>query len=165
MFTRALSRYCSLPCADLVSVREELESLNVYTSLLRFCFPKLEVTVMVDERILNCSIIKAIFQPLVENSVNHTSLNSSDPLTIRIWGYEEENDLIFIVSDNGNGMKREQLDYVRNYLNDEKASGKGIGLKNIHRRINLYYGKAYGLFIDSSPGKGTSVTIRIPKKG
>lgn len=150
--------------SDLVPVREELEYLNVYTSLLHFCFPKLEVSVMVDEKIMNYSIIKAIFQPLVENSVNHACRNISDFLIIRIWGYEDENDLIFIVSDNGNGMEREQLEYVRNYLNDENASGKGIGLKNIHRRINLYYGKDYGLYIDSSPGKGTSVTIRIPQK-
>ena len=39
----------------------------------------------------------------------------------------------------------------------------GIGLKNIHRRIRLYYGPDYGLTLQSSPGRGTSVTVRIPK--
>lgn len=149
--------------SNLVTVREELEYLQVYTSLLSFCFPKLEVIVMVDEKIMDCSIIKVIFQPLVENSVNHVARDLSKSIIIRIWGYEEENDLVFIVSDDGNGMGREQLEQIRGYLDDETASDRGIGLKNIHRRINLYYGKNYGLFIDSSPGRGTSVTIRLPK--
>lgn len=149
--------------SNLVTVREELEYLQVYTSLLKFCFPKLDVVVIVDEKIMDYPIIKVIFQPLVENSVNHVARNLARSITIRIWGYEEDDNLVFIVSDDGNGMEREQLEQIRSYLDDENASDQGIGLKNIHRRINLYYGKNYGLFIDSSPGRGTSVTIRIPK--
>lgn len=163
LYLSRVLRYGISNPAHLVTVREELEYLNVYTSLLHFCFPKLEVSVIVDEGILDYSIIKVLFQPLVENSVNHASQSISASLTIHIWGYEEENDLIFIVSDDGNGMDREQLEYIRSYLSDEHGNDKGIGLKNIHRRINLYYGSEYGLYIDSISGHGTSVTIRIPK--
>ena len=74
----------------------------------------------------------------------------------------EQSDLLFIVSDDGVGIPHEQLENIRTSLDDENDTVHGIGLKNIHRRIRLYYGDNYGIVINSSPGRGTSVTVRIP---
>lgn len=156
-------RYGVTNQSRLVTVREELEQLKNYTDLLHSCFPQLQIHVFADEGIMEYFIIKVIFQPLVENSVNHAVQNIQRPIHIQVWGYEENNDLVFIISDDGNGMEKQYLEELRKSLNDENDTRHGIGLKNIHRRIRLYYGENYGLVINSSPGRGTSVTVRIPK--
>ncbi|HBY71030.1 MAG TPA: two-component sensor histidine kinase, partial [Lachnospiraceae bacterium] len=48
------------------------------------------------------------------------------------------------------------------YLEDKNTAFHSIGLKNIKKRIQLYYGKEYDLFIDSRLNQGTTVTIKIP---
>lgn len=156
-------RYGVSEQSRLVSVREELEHLKDYTDLLHYCLPGLQVHVFVDEMILDYSIIKVILQPLVENSVNHASKNSRSSIQIQIWGYEENTDLLFTVSDNGDGIEASYLQEIIDALDNENDTSHGIGLKNIHRRIRLYYGEHYGLTIKSSPGRGTSVTVRLPK--
>lgn len=147
----------------LVTVREELEQLKNYTDLLHYCLPALQISVFVDDQIMEYSIIKVILQPLVENSVNHASSSPDAALTIQIWGYADENDIVFTVSDNGDGIEETYLQELIQSLDAENDTRHGIGLKNIHRRIRLYYGPDYGLTLQSSPGRGTSVTVRIPK--
>lgn len=147
----------------LVTVREELEQLKNYTDLLYYCLPALQIFVFVDDQIMDYSIIKVILQPLVENSVNHASSSPDAALTIQIWGYADENDIVFTVSDNGDGIEETYLQELIQSLDAENDARHGIGLKNIHRRIRLYYGPDYGLTLQSSPGRGTSVTVRIPK--
>lgn len=147
----------------LVTVREELEQLKNYTDLLHYCLPALQIFVFVDDQIMDYSIIKVILQPLVENSVNHASRSPDATLTIQIWGYADENDIVFTVSDNGDGIEETYLQELIHSLDAENDTRHGIGLKNIHRRIRLYYGPDYGLTLQSSPRRGTSVTVRIPK--
>ena len=125
--------------------------------------PALQIFVFVDDQIMDYSIIKVILQPLVENSVNHASSSPDTALTIQIWGYADENDIVFTVSDNGDGIEEAYLQELIQSLDAENDTRHGIGLKNIHRRIRLYYGPDYGLTLQSSPGRGTSVTVRIPK--
>ncbi len=156
-------RYGVTNHAALVTIREELEHLQYYTSLLHHCFPQLQVDTFIDKRLYEYCTTKLIFQPLVENAANHAVKDPGYSLRIQVWGYEEKNDLIFTVSDNGQGMEKEYLEDLRCSLDEENNTRYGIGLKNIHRRIRLYYGKDYGLLINSSPGKGTAVTVRIPK--
>ena len=119
--------------------------------------------IFIDKALYDYYMIKVIFQPLVENAVNHAIKEPQNAIHIQVWGYEEKNDLIFMVSDDGHGMEKQYLDDLRASLDDENNTRYGIGLKNIHRRIRLYYGKNYGLVINSAPCKGTSVTVRIPK--
>ncbi len=156
-------RYGVSEQSRLVSVREELNHLKDYTDLLHYCLPGLQIHILVDDKIMDYSIIKVILQPLVENSVNHASQNSRSSIRIQIWGYEENTDLLFTVSDNGDGIEASYLQEIVDALDDENDTSHGIGLKNIHRRIRLYYGIHYGLSIKSSPGRGTAVTVRLPK--
>lgn len=110
---------------------------------------------------MHCNIIKLLLQPLVENSINHGLENSSAQGTIQIQGYKSNKKLIFTVSDNGNGMPEEQLDLLRDYLDDKNTAFKSIGLKNIKKRIQLYYGSEYDLIIESQLYQGTAVTVTL----
>ena len=105
----------------------------------------------------------------MENSFYH-GLNyctAGDNITIQA---KRDSSILYItVSDNGQGMTQEVLDELRAKLSEEASftelghrNKQGIGLKNIHSRIELYYGRGYGLSITSTPGEGTSITIKIP---
>lgn len=147
----------------LVTVGEELEHLKDYISLLEYRFhDRIKVQIQISPDIMDTMIIKLILQPLVENCINHGIIGMNTVGYIQIWGYRQEDMIIFTVTDNGNGMDEENLRLLQGYLNNENEAFTSIGLKNIHRRIQLYYGSEYGLTINSKPGKGTSVTIHFP---
>lgn len=79
---------------------------------------------------------------------------------IQIRIYEEGNDIVFQIEDNGVGMTEEQC---REILHKEPGDRTGIGIKNVNDRIKIYFGEEYGLSITSELDEGTCVTIRMPK--
>ena len=79
-------------------------------------------------------------------------------ILIRI--YSEGKDVVFRVEDNGVGMSEEQC---RSILHKEPGDNSGIGIKNVNDRIKIYFGKEYGLSIESELDEGTTVIIRMPK--
>ena len=44
------------------------------------------------------------------------------------------------------------------------GKGSGVGLRNVNERIQLYFGKEYGLKILSQPDEGTLARIHLPVK-
>ena len=121
------------------------------------------VNICIPEELLKYKTIKLLFQPLVENAVVHGT-KQKPCIDIDILGYEEGNTLFFTVSDNGSGMPESQLKALNDQLNDSSLSTPSIGLKNINRRLSLYYGEAYGLKIHSVYSIGTTITVSIPAK-
>ena len=73
-----------------------------------------------------------------------------------------EGNLKLCVEDNGSGISKEKLEELREGLEQEDIYREHIGLYNSHRVVRLLYGPAYGMAIDSSPGKGTRVVITLP---
>lgn len=155
-------RYGVSDTSNIVTVQQECLHLEEYIRLIRLRYPNIDVHTYIEPSIMHCNIIKLLLQPLVENSVNHGLENSSAQGTIQIWGYKSNKKLIFTVSDNGNGMPEEQLDLLRDYLDDKNTAFKSIGLKNIKKRIQLYYGSEYDLIIESQLYQGTAVTVTLP---
>ena len=155
-------RYGVSDTANVVTVSEECMHLDEYIQLIHLRFPNIDIHTYIDASINNCKIIKLLLQPLVENSVNHGLENNSSHGVIQIWGYKQNNQLVFTVSDNGNGMPEDQLKLLQDYLDEKNSAFKSIGLKNIKKRIQLYYGSEYNLTIDSRLYQGTSVTVTLP---
>ena len=113
----------------------------------------------IDENILGFEILNLLLQPLVENAVVHGLDHkvTEGRKKLEIHGREEQDELVFTVSDNGCGMTEETR---KNLLTMES---KGYGVQNVHHRIQLYYGEKYGLQYESRVDEGTTVTLRIPK--
>ena len=89
-------------------------------------------------------------------------MNEDDHPRILVRGFKKEEEIYLVVSDNGMGMRRED---VENILTDNQKvpkHGSGVGLINVHTRIQLMFGVRYGLKVESEPDEGTRVTIRIP---
>jgi len=146
----------------LVTVEEEHAHLEEYIRLIKLSYANVSISTSLDPEILSYRMLKLLLQPLVENSINHGIIDDASNGSIQIWGYEKDGELIFTVSDNGNGMDEEHLALLRDYLEDKNTAFHSIGLKNIRKRIQLYYGKEYDLYIDSRLHQGTTVTIKIP---
>ena len=66
-----------------------------------------------------------------------------------------------MIRDDGVGMTQEQIQAA---LNADTRTKGGFGLSSVQQRIHLLYGDTFGLSIQSEPGRGTTVVIRIPVK-
>ncbi|GJM73591.1 hypothetical protein HMSSN036_58070 [Paenibacillus macerans] len=158
------------------SVKHELEYTANYVQLQNLRFDhKFLLDVRIPEEIQQCSIIPLVFQPIVENSINHGFEDYSRTMNIAIDGFwTEDGEILIRITDDGIGMtedKQKELqallesagsDKYKLDMTDEPA-GKGLGLKNIAERIKLHYGDRYYLMIRSGIGQGTTVEILIPK--
>ncbi|CAM4199309.1 histidine kinase [Paenibacillus macerans] len=158
------------------SVKHELEYTANYVQLQNLRFDhKFLLDIRIPEDIQQCSIIPLVFQPIVENSINHGFEDYSQTMNIAIEGFwTEEGEILIRMTDDGIGMtedKQKELqvlleaagsDKYKLDMTDEPA-GKGLGLKNIAERIKLHYGDRYYLMIRSGIGQGTTVEILIPK--
>lgn len=101
---------------------------------------------------------KLILQPLVENALEHgLDLKEEGDKKLVVSCQEDAEDIIFTVQDNGVGMDTTTVDSLI------KTHKTGYGLRNVYDRLVLLYGKNYGLHIESYPGAGTKIKIRIPK--
>lgn len=108
-------------------------------------------------------VIKLIVQTLVENALYHGLEGMYGDGEIKIHAYRKGDDLYISVKDNGIGMSKEQAEALLDYKTELKtAKGNGIGVRNVHERIQLYYGKAYGVTILSEEDEGTEVLIHLP---
>lgn len=164
--SRALARYYKISLnrgEDLISLNEELRHVETYVQIQNYRFDnRISLHIDVPEELRRLKIQKIVLQPLVENAILHgmLMLEKGERGTVTITGWKQSGDLFLTVKDEGVGMPASQL---RNILTDKPVVDRhGYGIRNIHKRLQLQYGEKYGLHFDSTPGKGTTVTIRIP---
>lgn len=122
---------------------------------------RLAYSIDIDEAILPCKVPKLLIQPIVENSIVH-GLENTRSIAIAITGRRLGRDLVLRVEDDGPGIDRGKLAALQAVLSDENALPERIGLYNVHRVAQLLYGQEYGLTIDSDPGRGMKVGLKIP---
>lgn len=119
----------------------------------------------IEEEVLKDAIPRLSIQPIVENALNHGLRNSRGAKKVHICARAQEENLQITVDDNGVGMSQEKIKKLLDPENArESENGKSIGINNIHMRMKMLYGEAYGLSISSEIGKGTCVMLRIPRK-
>lgn len=110
--------------------------------------------------VASVSIPKIILQPIVENSIYHGIRDLEHPGHIAITLEEQGDDIVFTISDDGIGFDTRLKELP---ASEKEIKLGGVGIKNVDQRLKLTYGEAYGLVIDSSPGKGTSVQVKVHK--
>ena len=81
---------------------------------------------------------------------------------IKVVGKKEGETIILSVSDNGMGMSKEEVDLVLTDSNTIHKHGTGVGLVNVNNRIQILFGKEYGIRVESEPDEGTTISICIP---
>ena len=147
-----------------ISLERELEHVKNYLIIQSMRYAdKFTYEISAEPGVERCRTIKLILQPIVENCIYHGIKKKRGTGKITIRAYRREQNLIIEVSDDGCGMPEE---ICRKILSDEieseNISGSGIGVKNVNERIQLRFGKKYGLCYSSEEGVGTTVTYVLP---
>ena len=147
-----------------ISLERELEHVKNYLIIQSMRYAdKFTYEISAEPGVERCRTIKLILQPIVENCIYHGIKKKRGTGKITIRAYRREQNLIIEVSDDGCGMTEE---ICRKILSDEieseDISGSGIGVKNVNERIQLRFGKKYGLSYSSEEGVGTTVTYVLP---
>ncbi|MBB3108148.1 two-component system sensor histidine kinase YesM [Paenibacillus phyllosphaerae] len=145
------------------TLADERNLVDKYVSIQQYRYPgrfRLEWDVPVT--LNSCTVLRLMIQPLVENALFHGLFDLEEKGVILVSARVVEETLHVTVSDNGIGVSDRpfELDLKRNPIHTGQT--KGIGLANIRERIIFHFGVEYGIDFESVPGKGTSVTIRIP---
>lgn len=159
-----------------LSVKHEVEYTQNYLKILNIRFDnKFLFDIRIPDEIMQCNIIPLVFQPIVENSVNHGFIDTKQAMSIVITGsYVEHKGIMFRITDDGAGIAPDKLAELRFILENidldkikfEEAddhSERGLGLKNIAERIKLHYGNQYYLTVYSEVGRGTTVELLVPE--
>lgn len=161
-----LSRFYKLTLSrkrDLSSIENELEHAQVYLQLMNMRYDdKIDLVVDVPNELLQYRIPKLTFQPILENSILHGILEKEEKSgTIVLTAWEEEGDIVILISDDGVGMTEDEIARILSENVSHERKGSSIAIYNIHNRLRLLYGEPYGLTYQSNGG--CDVTIRIPK--
>jgi len=141
---------------ETVSLSESLDLVESYLAIQKIRFgERLSYLISADPEILQTTVPKLIIQPLVENAVIHGLEPGMENGMITVRACREEDRLIIRIEDDGVGMESP-------WTPGETAGPQGVGLSNVHRRLELLYGAPCGLSVDSVPGSGTTVTLTLP---
>jgi two-component system, LytTR family, sensor kinase len=150
-------RYAFARDRSYVTLADELRYVEKYLRLERARFrDRLEVTLEVAPDILPVLVPILSLQPLVENSIRH-GVEAGSGGRVAITGEDLGADARVVVADDGHGMEPAQ---ARAALAGLRG---GIGVSNVHRRVQSSFGPEYGLAIESTPGEGTTVALTVPK--
>lgn len=147
-----------------ILLKKEIEHVKNYLIIQSMRYAdKFTFEICVEPEVEKCRIIKLILQPIVENCIYHGIKKKRGSGHIRIRAFREECNLIIKVEDDGCGISQEMCRKMLSYeVEPENISGSGIGVKNVNERIQLRFGKEYGLSYQSEEGKGTTVTYLLP---
>lgn len=158
--------------ASQTTLGQELEQIRHYLTIIESRLEgRVQTKIEVDEEWLEVVLPKVTIQPIIENAVKYglePMLGSPSKLLVSATQHHRE--LQIRITDNGMGMDEEILSQVRASLQMDPNSvlepinrpRRGIGLHNVHARINMMFGGAYGVCIESKEGEGTTVIVVLP---
>ena len=170
---RALSSFFRIALSkgkDWISIRQEIEQVRSYLTIQKMRYRDiLDYEIDVDEDILDATILKLTVQPLVENALYHGIKNKRNGGTITVRARRTDHNVVLLqVQDDGAGFTPYKLAQIQADMNDDSneitLKESGFGLENVNKRVKLFYGKQYGLSINSQYQAGTQVTLSIPLK-
>ena len=153
---------------ELITIADETAHVQSYLTIQEMRYrDKFRYLIDIDSAIQDMKILKITLQPLVENAIYHGVKEVDYQGFIRITGRQEGKLIVLEVADNGRGMNRQELkdviEEIESPLEQQgQLSRRGMGIRNVHERIRLYFGSAYGLSCTSALGKGTTFTVRVP---
>jgi two-component system, LytTR family, sensor kinase len=154
------TRHSFQRAGSYTTLEDELRSIERYLVLEQARFgERLAVTLRIAPEVLGVSIPVLSLQPLVENGVRHGLAAKDGPGTITILAEDNDYEAVITVEDDGVGEDPER---VRRALAGDDSMDS-IGLGNVDERLRSAFGDEYGLVVETAPGAGTKVTVRVPK--
>ena len=140
-------------------VEDELKLVENYAVIQKARFMNFELVIEKDENCQKCRMRKFLLQPIIENAVVHglgKGKIKNTEIYVKVW---VDGNLHIIVEDEGVGFDVEEW----RRKPEKNPEHTNIGIKNVEEMIRIEYGDAYGMWIESEPGKGTKVTYLLPE--
>lgn len=154
--------------SNIVTVGDELVQLQNYMNIQNIRFPdRFRVEIDIPEEIRNCSIIKFVLQPIVENSIHHGFVKKRGKDRLKISARLEDEVLTLIVEDDGIGIDPKRVKEMNErFVREDTAielgeDAKSIGLANVNARLRNYYRGQGGIQVESCPGEYTRIILKI----
>ena len=149
----------------IISIKDELQHAQSYMNIQKVRYKnRFSVRFLVDSSLYDFCAVKLTLQPILENAINHgiRSMDEEEEGEILVTGSRQGDCLILSVADNGMGIPEEKLALLLTDSTRAHKKGSGVGLINVNNRIQILFGREYGLLLESEPDEGTTVSIRIP---
>lgn len=153
---------------EMIPLREEIGLLESYLYIQDTRLKgKLCIEMQVPQELMECSVLKFVLQPLAENAILHGIGSRPTGGTLRIMAEKQEDVLLLSVADDGCGIAEEKAVELRKKLSIADAEAipngsHGMALRNVQTRIQLRWGKQYGLSFDTKLGMGTVMRLALP---
>lgn len=142
---------------NIHSFEEESKYIESYFAIMKLRYGEnIKINMSIEDEVRNKKLLKLIIQPIIENSITHGFISNNYEGEIVIKAYTCCNKIKVEIIDNGVGITEEKS------LEILSGDGEGIGVYNTDRRIKVYYGKEYGVEIESEVNKYTKMTITLP---
>ncbi len=156
-------RICLSKGKDIITLSQEISHVENYLIIQNMRYDNIvEESINVKEEFLEVEIPKVTLQPLVENAIYH-GIKKKDKNNgkITITAARDKEDVMIEVKDNGSGMTREQIREINNSISEVEETF-GYGVRNVNKRIEIMFGKQYGLYFRKNEENGVTVQIRLP---
>ncbi|MDR6550652.1 histidine kinase [Paenibacillus qinlingensis] len=145
----------------LIRFSDEIANLKHYLYIMEIRYGnKFEVEWHIDPQAESKYLLKLLLQPILENSIVHGMAGKETRGKIVIQARIHEGSLHIVISDNGEGMTEEQLEEFRTRRSPHTFTGMGVA--NVHHRIQLHHGEDYGIILTANDPRGTRVAMKIP---
>ena len=146
---------------NLITLRQELNHAESYLTIQKYRYKdQFTYSIEADERLLDYLTVKIVIQPFLENALYHGIEHMVDPGHISISLFEVAEKIYLKIQDDGVGIDAQKLAHIQKL---KEGTETGIGIRNVHQRLQVYFGKEYGVDIESELDEGTTVTIILPK--
>lgn len=146
---------------ELITIREELLHASSYMSMQEYRFSnQFDWQIIASEDVMDYLCCRIIIQPFLENAIYHgmESEIEKGKIIVRVT---KEDALYIWVEDNGIGMTKDKCEAI---LKNDNKNSNHVGIRNVNDRIQICFGKEYGVTIISEVDKGTKIRIRLPFK-
>ncbi len=155
------TRYSFRTAGEYTTLQDELTNIERYVRLEKARFGnRLNIKLQIAPEVLSVVLPFLALQPLVENAVRHGLASKPNGGTITITAENAGAECVIIVEDDGIGMDPSRL---TDDLDDAHQSGAHVGLGNVDDRMRSTFGDDFGLVVDTAPGAGMKITLRVPK--
>ncbi|MFA9557659.1 sensor histidine kinase [Evansella sp. AB-rgal1] len=147
--------------SETVTIEQEIDNLKSYVFINQKRYgDRIKVNYFIDPSCVHYHIPKLVLQPFMENAFFH-GFNQKGEGQINVLVWQEGDTFICEVVDDGDGMEVGKENNLPSTKRNQHLFS-GIGVKNVHDRIQMIYGEPYGVTITSEIGKGTKVRITLP---
>ena len=144
------------------TIENELKVVRDYISIISIRYAdKIEYIEKIPENLMDIKIPKLSLQPIIENSINYALEEMMYTCVIEVTGCIQDNDMLLRISNTGSQFPDMLLERLES--GEITPRGFGIGLTNIHRRIQILFGDAYGLSFENDILEDKAiVTVKVP---